>query len=47
MAREKLAYVATISKLNPIEGKDRILYASFDSPERFHGFFQGFGWRSL
>jgi hypothetical protein len=28
MARDKMAYVATISKLDPIEGKDRILYAS-------------------
>jgi hypothetical protein len=31
MAREKMAYVATISKLDPIEGKDRILYASLEN----------------
>jgi hypothetical protein len=28
MAREKMAYVAVISKLDSIEGKDRIFYAS-------------------
>jgi hypothetical protein len=31
MAREKMAYIATISKLDPIEGKDRILYASLEN----------------
>jgi hypothetical protein len=31
MARDKMAYVATISKLDPIEGKDRILYASLEN----------------
>jgi hypothetical protein len=31
MAREKMAYIATISKLDPIDGKDRILYASLEN----------------
>jgi hypothetical protein len=31
MAREKMAYIATISKLDPIEGKDRIVYASLEN----------------
>jgi hypothetical protein len=31
MARNKIAYVATISKLDPIEGKERILYASLEN----------------
>jgi hypothetical protein len=31
MAREKMAYIATISKLDPIEGKDRIFYASLEN----------------
>jgi hypothetical protein len=31
MARKKMAYIATISKLDPIEGKDRILYASLEN----------------
>jgi hypothetical protein len=31
MAREKMAYIATISKLDPIAGKDRIVYASLEN----------------
>jgi hypothetical protein len=31
MARDKMAYIATISKTDPIEGKDRIVYASLEN----------------